>query len=559
MVNPVSRADALGCRRGFSGFFCSSICLCLILACNSKPARQTVENVSLEPTYGDTFIEGSIGDASVLIPLLASDSASHAITGQVYNGLVKYDKDINIVGDLAESWDISPDGLTITFHLRKGVKFHDGVECTAEDVLFTYQTLINPEVPTPYSSDFEIVKEARALDKYTFQVTYERPFAPALISWGTGILPKHLLEGRDITKSSLTRHPIGTGPYRFGEWKTGEKIVLTNNPDYFEGRPYLDRYIYRIIPDQSTMFLELQAGGIDMMGLTPFQFHRKTDAPDFKRQYNKYRYLSFSFTYLGYNLLDPKFSDKRVRQAISYALNKEEIVDGVLMGLGVVANGPYKPGSWYYNPKVKPYPYDPNKARDMLAQSGWRDTDGDGVLDKKGQPFQFTIVTNQGNEQRAKVAEIAQFRLKEIGIQVKIKIVEWAAFLKEFVDKKKFEAIILGWSGFIDPDMYAVFHSSQMGEKQYNFISYNNPEVDKLLEEGRYTFDQEARRKAYFRIQEILAEDQPYTFLYVPEATPVVSSRVYGIEPAPLGISYNFIRWYVPQSLQRHTKPSISP
>jgi peptide/nickel transport system substrate-binding protein len=547
----------------------------------AKPASQPIV-----PAYGDAFIDSSIGDASNLIPILVTDSASGDITDLVYNGLVKYDKDINIVGDIADCWEIqsrdkhltygdcdkylaeagpaekhepkesegreSRDGFSITFHLRPGVKFHDGTECTAEDAMFTYQALIDPKTPTPYRGNYVMVKQAEVLDKYTFRVSYEKPFAPALISWGMGILPKHLLEGKDITKSPLTRHPIGTGPYKFVEWRTGEKIVLESNHEYFEGRPYIDRYVYRIIPDPATMFLELKAGGIDSMGLTPTQYLKQTDTPEFKQRYNKYRYLSFGYTYLGYNLLNKKFADKKVRQAISYAIDKQEIIEGVLLGLGKIATGPYKPGTWYYNPNVKRYPYDPQKARQLLAEAGWMDSDGDGILDKKGRPFQFTIITNQGNELRKKTAEIIQHRLRDVGIRVKIRIIEWAAFLKEFVDKKKFDAVILGWSGSIDPDVYNIWHSSKTGPKEYNFISYKNPEVDELLEKGRHTFDQEERKKYYFRFQEILAEEQPYTFLYVAEALPVISSRFHGIKPAPLGITYNFIKWYVPQHLQRY-------
>ena len=194
-----------------------------------------------------------------LIPPLASDSASHEIACLVYNGLVKYNGDLKLVGDLAESWEISPDGLTITFHLRRGVRWHDGAPFTAQDVLFTYQLMVDPKTPTAYSGDYKQVQTAEALDDYTFRVTYPKPFAPALGSWGLAILPKHLLAGQDITSSPLARHPIGTGPYKFLSWKTQDRINLTYNPDYFEGRPYLNGYIAMVKPDQATIFLELKA------------------------------------------------------------------------------------------------------------------------------------------------------------------------------------------------------------------------------------------------------------------------------------------------------------
>ncbi len=522
--------------------------------CQQKSQDAAMPTSEAGPAYGDTFIEGSIAEPSNLLPILATDASSADINGLVYNGLVRYDKNLVLEGELAESWDISPDKLTITFHLRKGVKWHDGAPFTSADVLFTYQLYVDPKTPTAYAEAYKQVLKAEAPDPYTFRVTYPKPYAPALGSWGLNILPKHLLEGKDITKSPLSRRPIGTGPYRFVEWVPGEKVVLEANEDYFEGRPYIKRVVYRIVPDQSTQFMELLSGGLDLMDLTPIQYTTQTDTPAFKRNFNKYRYLAFSYTYLGYNLERPLFQDKRVRQAISYAIDKKEIIDGVLLGLGQPATGPYKPDTWVYNPKVKRYSHDPEKARQLLRAAGWQDSDGDGVLDKEGRPFRFTIVTNQGNDLRVKSAEIIQRRLKEVGIEVKIRVVEWATFLKEFIHAGNFDACILGWRGGPEPDQYNIWHSSKTGPRQLNFIHYKNAEVDELLEKGRRTFDQAERKRIYDRFQEILAEEQPYTFLYVGEALPAVAKRFHGIEPAPAGILHNFIRWYVPKNQQKYAQ-----
>jgi len=528
--------------------------LLLLAGCANEQSNSGPQEKAYKPAaYGDIIVRGDIGDASNLIPILASDSASHSIAGLIYNGLVKYDKDMNIVGDLAESWDISDDGLVITFHLRKGVKWHDGKPFTAKDVLYTYQVTVDPKTPTAYAGDFLKVKKAEVLDDYTFRVTYDKPFAPSLISWSSAVLPRHLLEGQDITKSSLARHPVGTGPYLFKEWLAGQKIVLVSNADYFEGRPYVDGHVTRIIPDMATMFLELRARNIDMMGLTPLQYTRQTENNLFRQSFDKYRYLAFAYTYLGYNLKHPFFADKRVRQAISYAINKEEIISGVLLGLGKPATGPYKPGTWAYNENVKTYSYNPQKARELLRAAGWTKTNNDGFLEKDGRPFTFELVTNQGNETRQKCAEIIQRQLKEVGIDVKIRILEWAAFINDFINKRRFEAVILGWTIPLDPDAYDVWHSSKTAPEELNFISYKNPEVDALLEKARSTFEQKLRKKYYDRFQEILVEDQPYTFLYVPDELVIISKRFRGIEPAPIGLSHNFIKWYVPKDEQKYT------
>ncbi|MBI4644412.1 MAG: peptide-binding protein [Deltaproteobacteria bacterium] len=533
-------------------FFFLGVALLTGAGCGSPEAEKVYGGPDTGPAYGDLFIDASIGDASTLIPPLASDAASHAIASLVYNGMVKYDGDLTLIGDLAESWEVSPDGLTITFKLRRGVKWQDGAPFTAQDVLFTYRVMVDPKTPTAYSGDYLQVKKAEAVDDYTFRVTYPQPFAPALGTWTLNILPRHLLEGQDITKSPLARHPIGTGPYRFQEWKAGEKIALVYNPDYFEGRVYLNGYIYLIKPDLATMFLELKAGNIDRMGLEPLQYARQTEYPKFARMYNKYRYIPFSYIYLGYNLEDTRFKDRRVRQALTLAINKKEIIEGVLMGLGQESFGPYKPGAWFYNPDVPKFSYDPAKARALLAAAGWQ-PGADGILTKDGKPFEFTILTNQGNTLRQRTAEIIQRRLQEIGIRVQIRTVEWATFIKQFIEKGHFEAVLLGWNTGLDPDQYDIWHSSKTRPGELNFIHYKNPEVDKLLEEGRHTFDKEKRRRAYFRLQEILAEDQPYTFLFVPDALPAISRRFRGIKPAAAGIDYNFIKWYVPKAEQKYT------
>jgi peptide/nickel transport system substrate-binding protein len=537
------------CRRHHPGCLLLALALCWGLAMSPTPAA------AREPVTGDGIVVGAIGDATSMIPMLTSDAASHEMGGQCYNGLIKYDKDLNLVGDLAESWRVSPDGLTITFQLRRGVRFHDGAPYTARDALFNWRFMTDPNTPTPYSGDYLKVEQAEALDDHTFRVRYKEPFAPGLASWTLAQMPAHLLEGQDPRKSPLNRHPIGTGPFQFKSWSPGSKVELTAFHDYWEGRPYLDSLVYRVIPDMATLFLELRSGGVDWMGLTALQYGRQTDSEFFQKNFRKYRYLASAYNYIGWNLRDKRFQDLRVRQALSYAVNKEEIIEGVLLGLGQECTGPLKPGTYWHNPQVRRYPYDPGKARQLLAQAGWL-PGPDGVLTKDGQPFQFVLLTNQGNRYRQNSGVIIQRRLAELGIKMELRIVEWAAFLREFIDKGRFDAVLLAWTIPQDPDLYDIFASSNIGPGKLNFNAYQNPDLDRLLEEGRRTFDQGERKAIYDRVQEILAEDVPYTFLYVADALPIVHARFQDIEPAPAGISYNFIRWWVPKEMQ---KPGLVP
>ncbi len=500
-----------------------------------------------EIKYPETITLGFLSDAKRLLPLLASDSASGEISGHIFNGLTKYDRNINITGELAESWDVSPDGMEILFHLKKGVKWHDGVEFTSEDVVFTYNVVINPNMPTPYSSIYGPVANVEALDRYTIKVTYKEPYAPALESWGMGILPKHVLSGKDLTSPEVNRNPIGTGPYKLKEWVTGQKIVLEAFDGYYEKKPGINKFIARIIPDTATMFLELKFGGIDYMGLTPSQYKLQGESQIFKKHFQKFKYPSFGYTYLGYNHLHPLFSDKRVRQAIAHAINKKDIIAGVLLGYGSPCTGPFPPESWAYNTNVKDFEYNPQKAIQIFSELGWN-LDKDGLLKKDGKTFSFTVLINQGNEARIKTAQIIKEQLKKVGIDLNIKVLEWQAMLNEFIHKKRFEAVIMGWSLSRDPDIYDIWHSSKTKEGEFNFISYKNKEIDRLLIEGRQTFNIEKRKKIYHRIHNILAEEQPYTFLYVPDALPVLHRRFKGIDKAPIGIWHNFIYWHVPKN-----------
>ena len=511
-----------------------------------------------KPAYGDTYVEALQGNISGLIPNVLTDGPSFEVAALLYNGLVKYDKDLILRPELAESWQYSRDCLDLTFKLRRDVRWHDGQPFTAADVVFTYETMISPRTPTAYGSDFKSVDSVQAVDPYTVHVRYKHPTAKALQSWGIWMLPKHLLEeaareGKLREAPQNRTNPVGTGPYLFKEWKSGEKVVLVANPNYFEGRPYISRVVYRIIPSSATTFLELKAKGVDGAKLTALQFKRQTEYPAFRKAYTKYQYAANVYVYLGLNLRDPRFADRRVRQAFAHAINKREIIEGVRLGLAREATGPYKPGTWQYNANVHQYPFDPAKARALLASAGWTATDSDGFLVKNGQRFKFDLLLAQGSDEGRKVSEIIQSSFKDLGVQVEIRVIEWAALLKDFIKKRNFEAVILAWGITPDPDQYDIWHSSKTSPDELNRIGYANAEVDDLLEKGRGTCVEAERKKYYDRLQEVLAEDQPIVFLYFRDGLPVVSSRVRGIVPAPIGINYNFNEWFVPLNLHRYT------
>ena len=526
--------------------------LLLLLLCLPLSAAADDEEGSMPPTDGDRILLGSIGEASNLIPYLTADSASHEVADLLYVAPLRFNKDLEPECWAAESFSMEDEGRLLRFRLRKGILWEDGTELTAADVEFTYKMVIDPATGSPYADDFLQIKEFRVLDRYSFEVRYEHFFARAVSSWMNPILPRHILEGQNIRTTSFARMPVGAGPYRLQRWEPGVRIVLEASPTYFLGRPHISEVVFRIIPDTATMFMETRAGRLDVMELSPQQYLRQTSGKKWAESFHKYRYLASVYNFLGFNLEHPFFKDKKVRQAISCAINRGDIVKGVLLGLGEPAFGPYKPGTWAYHPGLRPVSFKPDRARKLLAEAGFTDSDGDGILDKDGKPLAFTILTNQGNEPRILTATIIQSQLRAVGIDVRIRTVEWAAFIREFVNTGRFDAIILGWTITQDPDIFAVWHSSQAVPGGLNFIHYKNPDLDKVLEEARSTPDRQRRTALYHQAQEILDEDQPYCFLYVPYALPVVQNRFMGIKPALAGIMYNFEEWWVPKSLQRY-------
>jgi len=441
----------------------------------------------------------------------------------------------------------------ILFKLRRGVRWHDGAEFTSADVKFTYDKIMDEKTNTVRRPMFELVKRVDTPDACTMLVTYKRPFAPCIESWSMGVIPKHLLEHKDINEASFNRKPVGTGPFKFHEWTSDEKITVVANDDYFEGRPELDMISWRIIPEAALRTLEFRTEGVDYDGVEPYEYASVSHDPRFK----VYQRLSNGYTYVGWNQKKEIFADKRVRRALTMAINREEIVKYILYDLGVVATGPFPPQMWYCNPNVKPLPFDPDRAKALLAQAGWKDTDGDGFLDKNGKKFEFDLITNNGNQQRMDITVLVQRQLKNLGIDVKIALYEWSAFIKNKINPRDFEACILGWGLSYDPDIYEIWHSSQI-EKGFNFTAYKNPEVDRLIEEGRTEFNREKRKQIYYRIHELIAEDQPYTFLFVGKGLPALhrgkfrigrrnadgTVTVEDIKMTKVGLSYYLNYWF---------------
>ncbi|RXI26512.1 peptide-binding protein [Aliarcobacter trophiarum] len=471
---------------------------------------------------------------SRLNPILANDSASSEIADWLFNGLFKYDKDGNITTEIASSYTfVTPTKLIVK--LKPNVLWHDKERVTSKDVVFTYHKIIDPKVFNSIKSNFKEVESVKALDELSVEIIYKKPYFKALETWMVGLLPYHILKDeKDLMTSSFNKNPIGTGSYKLKEFKTAQDIELVANDDFFEGRPKIDKILYKFIPDPNTSFLYLKQKKLDIGGLTPMQVKRQID-DGFKDSFEILSRPSFGFTYLGFNLENPKFKDIKVRQALSLAINRQELVDILFFGYGEVCNGPFMPDSFAYNEEIKETKQNLQKAKELLKEAGY---------DEKN-PLSFELITNTGNDIRVNTAQILQYQLEKVGVIMKIRVMEWQAFLNTVVTPRKFETVLLGWSLALMPDAYPLWHSNSAKLGGFNLVNYKNEKIDELIEKGSGTINKDELSVIYKEIFKIIANDLPYLFLYIPDSITAINKDIKNIEPSFIGIMHNQKDWEI--------------
>lgn len=515
------------------------------------PATAPASGTS-RPADGDWLIVHLSAEPATLNPITATDAYASRINDYIYESLLRRDPEtLELVPVLAESWEISDDHLTYTFHLKKNIRWQDGTPFTARDVLFSFQRINDPAVDAAHLRNYyRDIEKLEVLDDYTLRYHYRIPYFRALeFCGGIPIVPAHLFQdGRDFNQHPIGRSPVGTGPYRFVRWETGKEIVLERNESYWGERPHLDRIVFKIITDNTVALQVLKKGGLDLMGLRPIQWVKQTQSKRFQERFRKLKYYLPSYSYIGWNLRKPLFSDRRVRRAMTMLLDRQTILERLLFGLGTVVTGNFYVNSPDYNKAVRPYPYDPARAVALLKEAGWEDHDGDGVLDKDGTPFSFEFLISAGSMFAEQLATILQQNLKEVGIRMSIRKLEWAVFIQK-IQSHDFDACTLGWSLSWESDPYQIWHSSQ-ADKGSNFVGFRNEEADRIIEEARREFDPEKRRALYHRFHEIIHEEQPYTFLFTTEALVAVDRRFENVKVYPMGLEPR--EWWVPLERQRY-------
>lgn len=524
----------------------------LLVACNNSEG-ETVEKTSNDTSEQEVYEEkvlniGATSDILTFNDLYTTQGADREVAGLVFSSLTTIDATGEATPDLAESWENSDDGLIWTFHLKENVTWHDGEPFTADDVVFTYSIPLAEDYTGPRAYNFEAIDTIEALDDYTVQITLKEVVASFLSRTTTfNILPEHILGNVPIAELGEhefnTKKPIGTGPFKFDEWAQGQYIKLVANDDYFDGRPDIDVLYRKEVPDSNSMLAQFIAGDIDFLSLS------SEDLPEAESLVNQGQAtlvsgLSSGYTHIEYNLRNPLFEDKRVRQALTHALNREEMVEVILEGNGEVAHSPGLPLLWAFNEDVPKFEYNPEKAKELLAEAGWVNTDDDGILvNDKGERFSFDILGNPTNEIRKQMIQVAQQQWKEVGIEAVPQFMEGNALLEKIGSPNwDYDSALLGWSVSLDPSVTGFFHSDEI-EKGLNRGGYSNPELDKLMKKSDQTVDQEERKKLIEEIHEIIAEDQPYTFLYYSNSSRLHVPNLKGVEHHPTSTFFQISKW----------------
>jgi peptide/nickel transport system substrate-binding protein len=565
----------------------------LILLAGCGRQGKTTETSAADtshPVSGDWAVVRFESEPDNLNPLLTQQGvALYTLLGinnsQVYELLMGYDpKDWSLTKPILAGAppEISGDHLTYTFKIRDGVKWHDGRPFTPDDVLFTFKAVACPLADTaPLRSYLNDLRDIQA-DGRTVRFLMSKPNAYNVSNLANifAIIPKHifdpegLLDGfsyndiagpkgktelkikkfaDEFNKHPANRHPVGTGPFKFEKWDSGRELALVRNEDYWGKKPYLDKIVYRVITDYAAALTALKAGEVDVQPrLLPVQYSEQTGGASFDQQFTKLTYSIPNEAEIIWNNERPFFKDKRVRQALTMLIDRQMIVDSIRMGLGKIGVSPVDPNSKDFNTNLKPLPYDPKRAAELLDEAGWKDHDGDGIRDKDGVKFKFEFLGSTGSAVYKQLSPVLADEMKKAGIEMTERVLDFPVMIQSLKDHR-FDASTLNLShgDLTDGDAYQVWHSSAAAGGS-NFSNFKNPEADHLLEMARQEFDPEKRKQIYWQWQDIFHDEQPVTFLYYFQEPAAYSNRFQNVEWLPLRPGYDLSSWWVPAGLQKY-------
>ncbi|MFO7918296.1 MAG: ABC transporter substrate-binding protein [Anaerolineae bacterium] len=503
------------------------------------------------PKVGGTYVEGIAGNPHTINPILCQSNPVDAdLASLIFSGLTKANEKGEIVPDLAREWDVTRDGTAYTFHLREDVSWHDGAPFTADDVVFTVNTVKDPDFHgAPSLSEMWRTVVVEKIDAYTVRFVLREPFAPFIDYTTLGILPAHILGSVSVEaleESKFNASPVGTGPFKIDE-VSAQRVRLVANDDFYRPRPYLERLEFVFYPDAPSVFEARGRGEIDGIARVLPQHLEPIRQDD---TLNLYSASLSGYNMVFLNLDRAIFQERAVRQAMMWALDRQALVDDVLKGQGIVIDSPILPRSWAYHDEVSKYERDPKKAVALLEEDHWFDDDDDGVRERGDLRLEFEIVTNEDDPSRVALIEAISEQLADVGIRAVPKTVDWEDLVGQSLRLRRFDAVLSGWQNLPpDPDPYPYWHSSQVDENGLNFSRYMSEEADAILAQARATTDNKEREALYREFQELFARDVPSLLLYQPVYSYAVDTRVNDVQVGPMFDTSDRFRtidrWYI--------------
>lgn len=482
-----------------------------------------------KPTYGGTLILGTPFKPAPINPVFTTHSISSDLMNLIFNGLVRLNPLGEYEPDLAERWEISPDDLIYTFYLRKGVRFHDGVELTARDVLFSFDQYRNPSMNSPFRSKYDKVDRIEMIDAYTVRFHLKEVVPLFIEQLNLPVIPRHILEGKDLQDDPFKDAPVGSGPFRFVRWnRDTDEMELEYNPDYFEGRPYLDRIVIRVYPDPASMWSGLMRHEIDFV---PFVSKADYQVLDEDPAFKAYRVSAEAYSAVVYNLEDPILADGEVRKAIAYSIDVEGILNRLPDIQGFRSTGPINPQSAGFNPDVQPFEYNPDKAGRILEDNGWQDLNRDGIFEKNGKDLEIRLLVDENDLIHKRVALVIRQQLAESGIRLILQLYDdFSELNTEYLSAHQSQAWLRYYPAHILRESDAVNAWSSGFTMPGQFWTHKNEVIDRLIEQARAETKSEKSSILYKEIHQVIYEEQPACFLFFHENLFALNARFKGAE-----------------------------
>lgn len=537
----------------------TAFCAAGLVACGGGDGGGTGKSAGNDkggpPVQGGTVAIDMLADFQAFNPVTNTHlTTDDVVKHMLFTPLIQYDEKLQPIPWLAERWELAD--TSVTFFLRRDVMWHDGKPVTAEDVKFTFDLAKDPATASLLGSAYmNMVKEATVVDPHTVRFSFTAPHAQALDGFWWPPLPRHLLQNvpaAELSRHAYNRQPVGSGPFKFTEWRAGQSASFEANPQFppaLGGRPNLDRVVFRVVPEATTMVTELINGTADMIGYTllPDQAAQIRNQNGVELRH----YPSREFTFFAWNNTRPLFSDARVRRAMTMGINRQQIIDGLLQGFGVPASGMIPPWSPMYT-ELQPLPYDPNGAKALLQQAGFADANGDGILDKGGQPLRFVLTINSSNRLHADIAQVMQRQLRQVGVDVQIQPQEFQSMLQRY-KAREYDAVLANWTldtFKVDPTPLFSCEQARVANSA-NRTGYCNPRADQVMQQALRTTDAAQAKVLWAQYSQVLHQDQPITFLYWFEDMAGLGPRPQGVQTDARSKIVNIRDWWIPQNRQR--------